>query len=309
MSDYAIFHDESKGAFGDEYWHAFYWVPCDFFEELAGCLVLALGNSGFQGADRSFKKLGKSKSASKYAYSWLTIMRESLQSCKIQKMEAFDCGRRSNTQSGKPIADYRKFSRIPACKLGVFFLPHSLNRLDRCRDDTARFEATFRMGIKHAAHFLFSKDNPSRITSIWLDREQHYHARSLHKQAIIHRLSNEFREYVSFSDSCIIEGENVPKRETFVIDALDILLGSFRYSYAHGLADQTKAKATKRQLTSVTHDLLTRLNRGDGMKNSRFRNGYSFRKAWLENGEWNYGDLHNEIIDNVTPADKQMTLL
>lgn len=308
MREYAIFHDESKGASDNEYWHALYWVPCDFLDELTGYLEFALNNSGFQGLDRSFKKLKKTKSAHRYAYSWLTIMKESLQSCKIDKLEPFDCGRSRNIQTGETITGYHKYSRIPSCKLGIFFMPHSLDRLKLCQDHTAKFEATFRMGVKQVAHRLFSNENPCNIASIWLDREQHYHARGINKQAVIYRLSNEFREYVYVSDHCSIEGETVPERELLVIDALDIFLGSFRHSYAHGLSDETKAKSAKHRLTKVTHDLLTRLDRGDGMKNSRFRNGYTFRKALLEKDGWHYEDLHSDIIKNVTPVDSQMVL-
>lgn len=307
MNDYLIFHDESKGERNEEFWHAFYWVPVAFMNELTDCLTAAYRHSGHRGEDRSFKKLKNTLSAYRFASYWLTILKQSLQSCKPRLSEPFNCGRTRNDATGRWEPDYRRFSCVPNCKLSVFFLPNGLRELNLCKDDTARFETTFRMGLKNGGHRLFSKDFPCRIMRIYLDRERHY-KRPLEKEELMGRIGEDAREYLSLSEDCAIEGEILPEKEKLVIDALDIMLGSFRHAYAFGLSEESKAKARKRRLSKVTIDLLTRLNRGDRMQNSRYKDGYTLRKARLQDGQWVFDDLHNDIIERVTPEDPQMDL-
>ncbi len=307
MTDYMVFHDESKGERGEEFWHAFFWVPIAFLPELTGFLAFAYRNSGHMGDERSFKCLGHSQAAHRYANCWLTILKQSLQSCKPHLADPFDCGRTLRATSSRREPAYCRFTRLPCCKLSVFFLPNGLRELRLCRDETARFEATFLMGLKNGGHRLFSEFAPCRIAGIRLDRERHYQ-RPLDKALLLRRIAEEARDYLSLSPDCTIEGEALSEREQLVIDALDILLGSFRHAHAHGLSEATRPKARKRRLTMVTHDLLTRVDRGDGMRNSRYRDGYTLRRAWLEEGRWRFDDLHSAIIERVRPEDRQATL-
>lgn len=298
--NYHVFHEESKGDKNAEYWHAFYWVPESIIDELYGFLRLALERSEYQGNDYSFKRLGKRQSAHRYARCWLTILQASLHQQKFGHRVACDVGRIRARGTYARVPDYRRFSCIPACKLNVFFLPEGLNALAYCKDSTQQFETTFRMGIKGGAHWLFSPEKPCSIANIWLDRERHY-ARPLNKQQIIERLRRETRDYVSLAEHCHIEGENVPLPQRLILDALDIMLGAIRHAYAHGNSQESLAKAQKRKLTLIPHDLMQRLNRGDSMRNSRFFNGYTFSQARLRDGEWEYAPLHNDVLDRLRP--------
>ncbi|MEN8255198.1 MAG: hypothetical protein ABFR33_06985 [Verrucomicrobiota bacterium] len=161
--------------------------------------------------------------------------------------------------------------------------------------------------MKGGAHYLFSPDTPCCIEGVWLDREKHYQ-RPLEKEMLLSRLRSETRDYVSLSNSCRIEGEDVPETERLILDAADILLGSFRHAHAHGSSGRSNAKKRKYKLTQVTVDLLKKMNRGDGMRNSRFLKGYSFSQAQLVNDRWEFSPLHQEIIESVAPPPDQLTL-
>ncbi len=303
MREYAVFHDESKE---DAYWHVFFWVPLDFIDELVDCLRVSQNRSGYRGKQLSYKRLGVSPTKHRCAHYWLTVLKASLHNQKPHHLADFDMGRALDRAKRKWRPFYRRFSRMPCCKVNVFYLPNGHEDLDLCKDETARIETTFRMGLKGGAHYLFSEDIPCQISNIWLDREKHYQ-RPLEKEKLLGRLRNETRDYVSLADGCRIEGEGVPDAERLILDAVDVLLGSFRHAHFHGRSDSSKAKVRKYKLTQVIMDLLKKLNRGDGMRNSRFFKGYSFSQAKLVSGRWEFSPLHQEIIDAVEPASDQLT--
>ena len=277
MRRYAVFHDESKE---DGFWHIFFWVPIDFFEELVEKLSLAQKNSGFAGREFSFKNL-KSKASYRCAEYWLTILKASLHNQKLSQLVDFDLGRIFDEVDNRRKPLYQKFSKMPCCKVNMFYLPNGHRDLNLCKDETSRIETTFRMGLKGGAHYLFSRDNPCEISNVWIDREKHYQ-RPLEKEKLFSRLQNETRDYIVLSDDCRIEGEDVPEKERLILDAVDILLGSFRHAHVHGTSTDSNAKVQKYKLTRVTHDLLTRLEKGHArMKNSRFYTGYSLSQAEL----------------------------
>jgi len=295
---YDIYHDESKE---EAYWHGFLFVPRDNRRDY----LLNLLNKARKNTDYFFQvHYQKIKSKTKYnsriaiiIHSWTTIGVYSLQQQKLHKIPPFIyLGR--YPKKIKPI--YKKLEKLIKCKFAIFKERDKHKKMFFKYDNLRNIEITFKIALKGALHKLFSNNDPITIGNIFIDGDEQYlgeYGRNLNTIEIIRRLKFEKREYVDFlDDSKIIpqksnhkiikNGQN--KEDSYLLQLCDILIGGIRFHSFKPYTNMTKYRISELCKNLLEHDQ----NNIARMKESRYFNGFLLNEAWIENGEWKFGQLN-----------------
>jgi len=290
-----IYHDESTQ---DAYWHGIYFVPRSSRGILLDLLKESRQHNDYH-HKLSYKDIGK-KAKSRHAIpltakSWTTIGIAAIQQQKVGRYPP-QIYLGMNTWKGRP-AKYRTLQSLLGCKLAVF--RERDNHRKMALDPLDNIEATFKMALKGALHYLFNYRSPVVVGNIYLDGEDHYigrHGRTFDGQKILRKLKAEAWDHVSFSpDSRVIPfesdhhklGVDDDKSHSHLLQLVDLLLGGFRF-YSHCPDKGHIRYHISRQCRSLLERERDNFAR---MKQSRFFQGFSLNEAWLDDDQWCFRPL------------------
>lgn len=293
---YDIYHDESKE---EAYWHGFYFVPRDNRQYLLDLLNEArekcdyFSQIHYKNIKSDTKSHGKKATIMK---AWTSIGIASIQQQKLVKNPP-PVYLGHNPKKREPV--YRRLDTLIKCKLVIFKEKDKHEKMFFQDDNLRNIEITFKMALKGALHRLFNDENKITVGNIYIDGDEHYmreYRRNINTEEIINRLKIEKREYIDFlEDSRIIPQKSDHKKikklqdenDSHLLQLCDILIGGVRVHSYCPYDNMTRYRVSEQCKWLLEHDQ----NNMARMANSRYFNGFLLNEAWLENGEWKFGQL------------------
>lgn len=280
MNRWDIFYDECKA---DGYWHCFLFVPKSKVSDLFELISKARESSIFNDTIH-YKKISKKTKGETPRIEFVKLLMEILlyiiQQQKIDATIAF--------KGQETIKHYEKLG----AKIAVF---RDLNNESRRESHQKRVEATFRMGLKGALHYLFHKENPI-IDKIYVDYDDESFQGSFDELNMWQRLQkDELRSHISYTqDSRIVPfGKSQYSSDPVIANIMqfvDVVLGSMR-----NVVIQDYDFAARYKTSEILRPILKRNNEGYArMMNSRYCKGFVLTDAYIEDGEWQFKRIEIE---------------
>jgi len=166
-------------------------------------------------------------------------------------------------------------------------------------DHAAKFETTFRIGLKGGLHFLFNPSNPSKINSIHFDGHKHL-KRNISTDRVISRLNAGLRDYCTINDIIDDRTGNHNKNDSQHYDdcqflnLTDLLVGAFRTV----LSDTYNT--IQKEVSLPVQELVQKWNKGGArMLNSRWNKGFCISECYLDNNQWSFNNLINKDSETM----------
>lgn len=302
---YDVYHDECKE---DAYWHCFLFVPKNSRAELLNILssirVCIKWNL-------HFSKLDTKNIWTKHQWckSLLSALSSSFQQVDKWKMEDFLKYSKSQYchEAWRNFSEYSRFSESPKVKIAIFHLKNNHQDMS-FGDELSKIETTFRMWLQWAKHYLFNENENIILDKIYLDWFEHYNIttwRNFDINRVKSKLINNSREYVNFTNDFHILDGKLEENNKLFLDIIDLFLGVFRQHYLVQLGKKEK------DARYVLFDGIRWVIEKNGawrarMRNSRFDNFWTFSTWYIENWNWNFSDIIQEIQKNKLSEEKNI---
>lgn len=157
-----------------------------------------------------------------------------------------------------------------------------------------KVEATFRMGLKGALHYLFKYETPI-IDQIYVDYDDYNFHKTFDETNLWERLKMELRENISYTEasSIIPFSKSEYKLDCPISQAMqfvDNILGSFRNVIMQDFEYKARYLVSEKLRELVNKDY-TKYAR---MKESRFFNAYALTDAYIEDEQWTFQPIKIE---------------
>jgi len=289
LMDYDVYHDESKEA---GYWHGILLVPQKTREQLVDKLQKLRDNTGYKGVIQ-LKGLDKT-GGKRYrcTRAWLSLGVAAL----IQNLKGTRYPFYTGMDARNPGFDL--LEAVIGAKFILFKVRDDHRDMEGYRDYGAKVETTFRMGLKGGLHLFADETSLVSVRSFHFDGHEHYRRR-IDATRIIERLGT-LRQQVHVSQDAPIDdrssdhtkGDCQEYDDCQILQLTDLLVGGFRTVLGYR-SNEAQGEVSKPlcELADRWHDGYAR------MKNSRWFKGFCISECYLENGEWNFTDIHTKVPD------------
>ena len=277
--EYDVFYDECKE---DGYWHCFLFVPKDKKEFIHQLITKARDCTNFKDPIHYVNITAKTKFKAPNVRFVEILIDILLYIIQQQKISAVIKWGKYNKKYNEP--------KVGA-KLAIFRKKYQNNSKS---ENQKMIEATFRMGLKGALHFLFKDEHPI-IDNIYVDYSEECFNNNFDSQNMWERLKEELRDNISYTQDSAIrfiskEDYTLDNTESQLMQFVDVIIGSIRTCVLQQTDFEARYKATEAIRTLLLKDY----NNKARMKNSRYYKGYTLSEAKLENNEWIFNPIKIE---------------
>lgn len=273
-SEWDVYYDECKA---DGYWHCFLFVPKLKITQLYDLIMRARAATGYY-ASMHYIDIGKKAKLSSPRVKLLIVLLEILKYI-IQQQKV-------NAAINFTNKERKRFMERIGARV-VIFRDCNIEYSSQMQGNyQKRVEATFRMGLKGALHYLFSNENPT-IDRIYVDFDDACFHQAFNVSNMWERLKVELRTNINFTAGSAIypfgKKQYAPNCETSqIMQFVDNVLGSFRniVIQAHDFPARYNASEILKPLLQRNIECLAR------NKQSRFFKGFALTDAYVENDKW-----------------------
>lgn len=269
--EYDVFYDECKE---DGYWHCFLFVPKDKIEDIHQLIIKARQYSSFNDTIHYKNITAKTKKYAPNVQFVRILIDILLYILQQQKVDA--C-----IHWGKHKID--KYENKIGAKLTIFRKIY--DRVTRSENQKT-IEATFRMGLKGALHYLFQDEHPI-INNIYVDYSDENFNNQFRASNMWEKVKGELRDNISYTHQseikCISKNKyNLDSAESQFMQFVDVIVGAFRTCINKNVDFKARYYATKSMLQLIKKEYTNKAR----MENSRYFKGYIFSEAYLEDDKW-----------------------
>ena len=279
---YDVFYDECKE---DGYWHCFLFVPKDKIEYIHQLITKARDCTHFKDPIHYVNITAKTKFKApnvQFVEILIDILLYIIQQDENKIHAVIKCGENYKIYNEPKVG----------AKLAIFRKKYQNNSKS---ENQKMIEATFRMGLKGALHFLFKDEHPI-IDNIYVDYSEECFNNNFDSQNMWERLKEELRDNISYTQDSAIrfiskEDYTLDNAESQLMQFVDVIIGSIRTC----VLQQTNFEARYKATEAIRTLLLKDYNNKARMKNSRYYKGYTLSEAELENNEWIFKPIKIEF--------------
>lgn len=279
--EYDVFYDECKE---DGYWHCFLFVPKDKKEFIHQLITKARICTHFKDTIHYVNITAKTKFKApnvQFVKILIDILLYIIQQDENKIQAVIKWGENYKRYNGPKVG----------VKLAIFRKIYQNNSKS---ENQKMIEATFRMGLKGALHFLFIDEHPI-IDNIYVDYSEDCFNNNFDSQNMWERLKEELRDNISYTQDSAIrfiskEDYTLDNTESQLMQFVDVIIGSIRTCVLQQTDFEARYKATEAIRTLLLKDY----NNKARMKNSRYYKGYTLSEAKLENNEWIFNPIKIE---------------
>lgn len=261
-----VFYDECKA---DGYWHCFLFIPQSKIQCIYDLIREARSVSRYKDPIH-YKNIGQSTKLDSNRVIFVRVLMDILlYVIQQQKIDA--------------VIDWNgKREKIHSPQIGArLAILRKQTELQDASEPQTLVEATFRMGLKGALHYLFCDETP-QIDNIYVDFSEDSFKRTFEEDNMWERVKRELRENISFTSGSSIKF--ISKNEysldcpnSQIMQFVDVILGSFRTC----VLQNTEFNARYVAAEQIRQLLLKDFNNHARMKNSRYYKGYTLSEATL----------------------------
>jgi hypothetical protein len=287
--EYDVYHDESQEA---GYWHGILLVPRTTRQVFLSHLEEIRKSTGYRELVR-LKGLDRTAGPRyRCTRAWLHFGVAALMQNLKGKAFPFYTGKDGrNTE----------FAHLTST-IGARFIPSRVRdghqQLTGYPDHAAKVETTFRMALKGGLHLFAGESKELTVSSFHFDGHEH-HQRRLDPARIIGRLDSLRQQVTILDNASIFDDSGDHKRQVHqpyddcqFLQLTDLLVSGFRTVLGHQTHEaQARVAFPLGELAKRWHEGYAR------MKNSRWFRGFCISECYLENDQWQFGDLRPQVPD------------
>lgn len=186
---------------------------------------------------------------------------------------------------------YDVMHKILGAKLAIFRDIDHGNQEKKPMNYRNRVEATFRIGLKGALHYMFSNSKVI-IDKIYVDYDHEHFHKTFNEDNLWVRLRPDLNRNIGYTcDSKVVpigKKEYISDRiNSQIMQLTDITVGAFRNVIRQDYDFYARYMATQRIRALLQRD---RKNIAR-MRNSRFYKGYTLTNAYVLDDKWRYEDM------------------
>ncbi len=262
-----VFYDECKA---DGYWHCFLFIPQSKIQNVYDLIIKARSASRFNDIIH-YKNIGQSAKLESNRVIFVRVLMDIL--LYIIQQQKIDATIDWNGE--------RKKIHSPKIGARLAILRKTTELFDTSEPQTL-VEATFRMGLKGALHYLFNQETPV-IDNIYVDYSEESFNRSFDEVNLWERVKTELKKNINFANGSSLKfickkDYNLDCPTSQIMQFVDVILGSFRTC----VMQNTEFHARYVAAEQIRKLLLKDYTNHARMINSRYYKGFTLSDASLD---------------------------